>query len=334
MYTADHTESVEADPASRKASARLLRDAAYRELRRLVLTGEFPFGHRMGEESVAERLGVSRTPAREAMLRLHADRLLNQYADGGFYVAEPDLIDLRDLYELRLALEVHAILRAQLKETRPSAREASGDESIPVALDQLVERLLSFRPEERPAEAREVRDQLRGIARQRGGAAPSAPKTLATAEALRSGWVLLVVMLAAGGALGGVLALAPLSSSDTGDKAERSAAASGLPAELEPALRALASGSAKARRTAADQLLHASEGAVPAYATQLARLELARSCKEKKPVLEALLALGDERAGPSLARLASEPERGCGPREKQDCLGCLRELLARATVPR
>ncbi|HWO09724.1 MAG TPA: serine/threonine-protein kinase [Polyangiaceae bacterium] len=229
---------------------------------------------------------------------------------------------------------VHAILRAQLKETRPSAREASGDESIPVALDQLVERLLSFRPEERPAEAREVRDQLRGIARQRGGAAPSAPKTLATAEALRSGWVLLVVMLAAGGALGGVLALAPLSSSDTGDKAERSAAASGLPAELEPALRALASGSAKARRTAADQLLHASEGAVPAYATQLARLELARSCKEKKPVLEALLALGDERAGPSLARLASEPERGCGPREKQDCLGCLRELLARATVPR
>lgn len=108
MYTADHTERE-----SKRASARLLREEAYRELRRLVLTGEFPFGLRLGEESVAERLGVSRTPAREAMLRLHADRLLNQYADGGFYVAEPDLMDLRDLYELRLALEVHAIVRAQ-----------------------------------------------------------------------------------------------------------------------------------------------------------------------------------------------------------------------------
>lgn len=98
-------------PAGARASARLLRERAYRELRRLVLTGEFHYGMRLGEESVAERLGVSRTPAREAMLRLHGDRLLNQYADGGFYVAEPDLLDLRDLYELRLALELHAINR-------------------------------------------------------------------------------------------------------------------------------------------------------------------------------------------------------------------------------
>lgn len=113
MYTADHTERERpTQPAAARASARLLREQAYRELRRLVLTGEFPFGLRLGEESVAERLGVSRTPAREAMLRLHADRLLNQYADGGFYVAEPDLLDLRDLYELRLALELTAITRA------------------------------------------------------------------------------------------------------------------------------------------------------------------------------------------------------------------------------
>jgi DNA-binding GntR family transcriptional regulator len=113
MYTTGHTARDAATPvASKRASARLLREEAYRELRRLVLTGEFPFGLRLGEEAVAEQLGISRTPAREAMLRLHADRLLNQYADGGFYVAEPDLMDLRDLYELRLALELHAITRA------------------------------------------------------------------------------------------------------------------------------------------------------------------------------------------------------------------------------
>ncbi len=113
MYTADHTKrDVAAKPAAVRATAGLLREEAYRELRRLVLMGEFRYGMRLGEESVAERLGISRTPAREAMLRLHADRLLNQYADGGFFVAEPDLLDLRDLYELRLALELHAINRA------------------------------------------------------------------------------------------------------------------------------------------------------------------------------------------------------------------------------
>lgn len=78
----------------------------------MVLTGGFQFGQRLGEEAVAEALGVSRTPVREALLRLHADRLLNRYDDGGFYVAEPDLLDLRDLYELRLSLEVYAITRA------------------------------------------------------------------------------------------------------------------------------------------------------------------------------------------------------------------------------
>lgn len=113
MYTAGHTDPEGDAKESKRATARRLREEAYRELRRLVLTGEFPFGFRLGEEAVAERLGVSRTPAREAMLRLHADRLLNQYADGGFYVAEPDLLDLRDLYELRLALELHAIQRAE-----------------------------------------------------------------------------------------------------------------------------------------------------------------------------------------------------------------------------
>jgi eukaryotic-like serine/threonine-protein kinase len=227
---------------------------------------------------------------------------------------------------------VHAILRAQLKEARPSARQASSDGSIPVALDQLVERLLSFRPEERPSDAREVRDQLREIARQWRPASPRGRRTLATGEALRRGWVLLAAMLAAGAALGGVLALAPSARSAAGSEASGQGA-SGLSPELAPAFVALASGSAKARRAAADQLLHAGD-AVPEYARQLARLELAPSCKEKKPVLEALLAQGDARARPVLARLASEPARGCGPREKQDCLGCVRELLARAAGPR
>jgi DNA-binding GntR family transcriptional regulator len=119
MYTEPHTASdasqgslVDAPTLSPAVAAKLRREQAYLDIRNLVLVGEFPFGQRLAEEAIAEQLGVSRTPVREAFARLHADRLVNRYADGGFYVAEPDLIDLRDLYELRLTLELRGISRA------------------------------------------------------------------------------------------------------------------------------------------------------------------------------------------------------------------------------
>jgi DNA-binding GntR family transcriptional regulator len=79
----------------------------------MVMLGEIPTGLRLAEEQIAEQLSVSRTPVREAFVRLHADRLLKRFTDGGYYVAEVDLFDLRDLYELRLTLELRGITRAQ-----------------------------------------------------------------------------------------------------------------------------------------------------------------------------------------------------------------------------
>jgi DNA-binding GntR family transcriptional regulator len=78
----------------------------------MVMLGEFPTGQRLTEEQIAEQLEVSRTPVREAFVRLHSDRLLKRFSDGGYYVAEIDLLDVRDLYELRLTLEVRGITRA------------------------------------------------------------------------------------------------------------------------------------------------------------------------------------------------------------------------------
>lgn len=98
---------------SRRAANHLLREGAYTAIRRMVMLGEFPTGQRLAEEQMAELLNVSRTPVREAFVRLHADRLLTRYADGGYYVAEIDLIGLRDLYELRLTLELRGITRAR-----------------------------------------------------------------------------------------------------------------------------------------------------------------------------------------------------------------------------
>jgi DNA-binding GntR family transcriptional regulator len=97
---------------NRTEAAKLLRETAYTQIRKLVMLGEFPTGQRLAEEQIAEQLEVSRTPVREAFVRLHADRLLNRYADGGYYVAEIDLLDLRDLYELRLTLELRGLERS------------------------------------------------------------------------------------------------------------------------------------------------------------------------------------------------------------------------------
>jgi DNA-binding GntR family transcriptional regulator len=97
--------------ATDAADTRSLRERAYTQIRRMVMLGDIPTGQRLAEEQIAEQLNVSRTPVREAFVRLHADRLLKRFSDGGYYVAEVDLFDLRDLYELRLTLELRGITR-------------------------------------------------------------------------------------------------------------------------------------------------------------------------------------------------------------------------------
>lgn len=97
---------------SRTQAAKSLREQAYVQIRKMVMLGEFPSGQRLAEEQIAEQLEVSRTPVREAFVRLHSDRLLKRFSDGGYYVADIDLFDLRDLYELRLTLELRGITRA------------------------------------------------------------------------------------------------------------------------------------------------------------------------------------------------------------------------------
>jgi DNA-binding GntR family transcriptional regulator len=97
---------------TRAVAAQSLRERAYTQIRRMVMLGEIPAGQRLAEEQIAEQLQVSRTPVREAFVRLHADRLLKRFTDGGYYVAEVDLFDMRDLYELRLTLELRGVTRA------------------------------------------------------------------------------------------------------------------------------------------------------------------------------------------------------------------------------
>ena len=89
------------------------REVAYQSLKQRLLEGDFAPGTRLGEERLAAEVGVSRTPIREALSRLHSEGLVERLSDGGF---GPTLINLhliRELYEIRFALERFALRRTE-----------------------------------------------------------------------------------------------------------------------------------------------------------------------------------------------------------------------------
>ncbi|MFC4137751.1 MULTISPECIES: GntR family transcriptional regulator [unclassified Microbacterium] len=80
-------------------------DRAYAELLEGIQSGALPSGAVLGEVEQAARLGVSRTPLREALRRLVADGLVVQQSPRVTVVADLDADDIRALFEIRRALE-------------------------------------------------------------------------------------------------------------------------------------------------------------------------------------------------------------------------------------
>jgi DNA-binding GntR family transcriptional regulator len=87
-------------------------DLAYETLKSEILAGNFPAGHRLHESRLATTLGVSRTPIREALLRLDADGLVRVLPNRGAVVNHFADSELDELYELRALLEGYAAQRA------------------------------------------------------------------------------------------------------------------------------------------------------------------------------------------------------------------------------
>ena len=83
----------------------LLRTNIYRALRAAILTCELPPGQELREVELAGRYAVSRAPVREALQRLHQERLVNVMPRQGYSVTAIDTADAQDLFGMRLALE-------------------------------------------------------------------------------------------------------------------------------------------------------------------------------------------------------------------------------------
>lgn len=96
------------DPAAAQ-SADSPSETAYRQLRDRLLAGSFPLTRRLAEERLAALVGVSRTPVRHALIRLHGEGLISRHRDGGYRPAVPDPTDIAQLYEARRVLEIGAL---------------------------------------------------------------------------------------------------------------------------------------------------------------------------------------------------------------------------------
>jgi DNA-binding GntR family transcriptional regulator len=90
-----------ADPILTRSVA----DLAYERIRGLVLSGELAPGTRLGQVELAERLGISRTPVREALRRLGGEGLVEGHSHRGFRVTDLGLDAVLRRLEVRAILE-------------------------------------------------------------------------------------------------------------------------------------------------------------------------------------------------------------------------------------
>lgn len=87
-------------------------DRATSELRQMIFSGELPPGSDHLETELAERLGMSRTPVREAALTLRAQGLVELRPRRGVRIAPVSAQDMRDIYDILTELESLAARRA------------------------------------------------------------------------------------------------------------------------------------------------------------------------------------------------------------------------------
>src|SRR5690554_787048 len=92
-------------------------ETAYSHLRQAIIEGRILPGSRLKEQHIAEELGVSRTPVREALKMLQSDGLVTIERNVGALVRTLTAKDVGDLYEFRIRLEGFAAYRAALYRT-------------------------------------------------------------------------------------------------------------------------------------------------------------------------------------------------------------------------
>jgi DNA-binding GntR family transcriptional regulator len=108
-----------------------LGDQVYHVLWRQIVDRTLRPGDKISDVQISEELGVSRTPVREALYRLAQDKIVEAKSQRGFFVASFSSQDVREIYDIRAALEILAmrlalphLTAAQLDEAQQALDEA------------------------------------------------------------------------------------------------------------------------------------------------------------------------------------------------------------------
>lgn len=100
-------------------------ERAYQYTKERILDGRLPGGELISEGDVAGGVGVSRTPVREAFLRLESEGLLRLYPKRGALVVPVSAAEVESVMETRLLVERHAIekvIRSGVDVSRPASK--------------------------------------------------------------------------------------------------------------------------------------------------------------------------------------------------------------------
>lgn len=107
-YTAVHHKR----PSPLPPMSQALQQRAYDHIRHMLVSGQLPPGVRISERALATKIGISRTPVREALGKLRNEGLLDHVHGFGTFARMPSRRELIELYELRLWLETGAVTKA------------------------------------------------------------------------------------------------------------------------------------------------------------------------------------------------------------------------------
>ena len=103
MYTISKERTM---PKAKEEDFLPLRDSVYNKLRQAILTGEYPPGERLMEVHLGDKLGVSRTPIREAIRMLELEGLVTMIPRKGSMVSQITEKNMSDVLEVRRALDI------------------------------------------------------------------------------------------------------------------------------------------------------------------------------------------------------------------------------------
>jgi DNA-binding GntR family transcriptional regulator len=100
-----YAKTMSVQPAIGPLQIQSVVDHVYSALRERILSGDLPRGTKLRQASLADELGVSRTPLREALRRLSTEGLVEFSPNRGATVSELDFGDMRHAWSARVALE-------------------------------------------------------------------------------------------------------------------------------------------------------------------------------------------------------------------------------------